>query len=268
MSKIQIYYFSGTGNTFFVVDRLAKYLRELGNTVDFTSCEKVEKIDCNYDIIGIAYPIHTSTAPKIFSEFIKKMPVVNNKPLFGIVTSGYMAGDVLNYESKGLIQKGYKPFLFRNIVLANNLHLPFLCPLKVTNKRVIDKRLIKIEEKIKEIAININNRNTDIRGNNLIGKLFGVLQRSCGEIHEIKNFKGFTCSDNCIKCRWCINNCPTKNIKISSGKITFDNNCLLCMRCYNFCPFNAIQVTTKTNNISKYQRYKGPKSLGHKTPFK
>lgn len=268
MSKIQIYYFSGTGNTFFVVDRLAKYLRGLGNIVNYTSCEKVERIECDYDILGIAHPIHTSTAPKIFSEFLKKIPTAADKPLFGIVTSGFMAGDVLNYESKSLIQKGYKPFLFRNIVVANNLHLPFLCPLKITKKKVIDKRLIKIEKKINKIAIKINNRNTDIRGNNFVGKLFGALQRSYGEIHEKKNFKGFTCSNSCIKCKWCINNCPTKNIKISNGKITFDNNCLLCMRCYNFCPYNAIQVTTKTNNISKYQRYKGLNSLGNKTQFK
>lgn len=240
MSRIQIYYFSGTGNTSLVVEMLAKYLRKLGNIVNFTSCEKVEVIDFNYDIVGIAYLIYTSSASKIFSEFLEKMPIVDNKPLFGIVTSGYMAGDILNYESKHLIQKGYKPFLFKNIVIANNLHLPFLCPLKVTKKSVIDKRLIKVENKINKIAININNRNTDIRGNNIIGKLFGVLQRTCGEIYEKKNFKGFICSDNCIKCKWCINNCPTRNIKISDAEITLDNNCLLCMRCYSFCPRNAI----------------------------
>lgn len=227
MSKIQIYYFSGTGNTFLVVEKLAKYLRKLGNVVNFTSCEKVERIESDCDIIGIAYPIHTSTAPKIFSEFLEKMPIVDNKPLFGIVTSGYMAGDVLNYESKILIQKGYNPFLFRNIVVANNLHLPFLCPLKVTKQSVINKRLIKIERKINKIAIDINNKNLDIRGNNILGNLFGYLQRRYGVIHEERNFKGFMCSDSCTKCKWCINNCPTKNIKISSGKIVFGNRCIL-----------------------------------------
>lgn len=268
MSKIQIYYFSGTGNTFYVLDRLAKRLRELGNTVNFTSCERVEKIDYECDIVGIAFPIHTSTAPKIFSEFLKKMPVVDNKPLFGIVTSGYMAGDVLKYETQCLIEKGYKPFLLRNIVIANNLHLPFLCPLKVTKQKVIDKRLIKIDKKISKIAINIDNKTIDIRGNNIIDIMFGVLQRSFGVVHEKKNFKGFTCSDDCIKCKWCVNNCPTKNIQICGDKIKFHNNCLLCMRCYNFCPCTAIQVTSKTRNSSKYKRYKGPRSLAHKTEFK
>lgn len=268
MSKIQIYYFSGTGNTFLVVNLLVKYLEELGNTVKLTSCENMEKVDEDYDILGIAYPIHTSTAPKIFLDFLKELPIVDNKYLFGIVTSGYMAGDVLSFESNILIEKGYKPFLFRNIVIANNLHLPVLCPLKVTKQKTIEERLVKIKINIKNIAIKINNKTVDIRGNNIIGKTFGVLQRTFGEIHEKKNFKGFSCSNNCTKCKWCINNCSTKNIELKDEKIFFNNKCILCMRCYNFCPVDAIQVTNKTNNTAKYKRYKGPKGLGSRTSFK
>ena len=90
-----------------------------------------------------------------------------------------------------LYHKTINPFLFRNIVVANNLHLPFLCPLKVTKQSVINKRLIKIERKINKIEIDINNKNLDIRGNNILGNLFGYLQRRYGVIHEERNFKGF-----------------------------------------------------------------------------
>ncbi len=267
MSKIQIYYFSGTGNTFLVIDKLAKCLRELGHTVEATSCEKTEIIDVSCDILGIAYPIHSSVAPKIFSEFIDKLPNENNKPLFGVVTSGYMAGDVLSYESKSIIKKGYKPILFRNIVVANNLHLPILCPLKVTKQQTIRKRLKRIDYQVKDIAMKIDKGIIDIRGNGSIGKIFGVSQRLVGRRHEKINFKGFTTSENCIKCEWCIRNCPTQNIMVKDKEITFGDNCILCMRCYNFCPKEAIQVTNKTKNIKKYKRYKGPIALGNKTSF-
>lgn len=267
MARIHIYYFSGTGNTFLVIDKLSKCLEILGHTVELTSCEKAENINLNCDILGIAYPIHTSLAPKIFSEFINKLQNGNGKQFFGIVTSGYMAGDVLSHESKSIIKKGYKPILFRNIVVANNLHLPILCPLKVTKQETIRKRLKRIDGQVKDIATKIDKGAMDIRGNGIIGKIFGVSQRLVGGSHEKINFKGFTTSENCIKCEWCIKNCPRKNIMLKDGEIVFGEDCILCMRCYNFCPRDAIQVTNKTNNIKKYKRYKGPRGLGNKTSF-
>ena len=91
-----------------------------------------------------------------------------------------MAGDVLSLEGRRLEGKGYFPFLYRNIIVGNNLHLPILCPLKVTKKEKIDNRLIRIDNQINDIVIKINNRTKDIRGNDLLGRLFGVLQRIFG----------------------------------------------------------------------------------------
>lgn len=82
--------------------------------------------------------------------------------------------------------------------------MPILCPLKVTKKHKIDKRLIRIDNQIDDIVTKINNRTKDIRGNDLIGRLFGVSQRSIGKIHEELNFKGFSSDEKCTKCKWCI----------------------------------------------------------------
>ena len=268
MSKINIYYFSGTGNTDFVVQKLKIHLEKLDNMVAIFSCENVQEITMDCDIVGIAFPIHTSHAPEIFSQFLDKFPQQTNMPLFGVVTSGYMAGDVLDYETKKLKQKGYKPFLLRNIVVANNMHLPYVCPLEVTPNKIIEKRLDKIEKKIVDISMKINNYIKDIRGNNLCGKIFGILQRSIGDMHEKNSFKGFSCSDSCVSCSWCVDNCPTNNITLGTKTVIFGESCILCMRCYNFCPLNAIQMTHKTENTKYYKRFKGIENKGHKTTFK
>lgn len=70
MKKIQIYYFSGTGNTAFVVKKLTKELESFGNAINVNSCESVDIIDKNMDIIGIVFPIHSSYAPKVFLELL------------------------------------------------------------------------------------------------------------------------------------------------------------------------------------------------------
>ncbi|NMM63060.1 4Fe-4S binding protein [Clostridium sp. P21] len=267
MSRIQIYYFSGTGNTAFIVNKIAEKLRLSGNEVNLSSCEECKSIDHDFDVLGIAFPIHSSYAPKVFSSFLDKLPNKNATPLFGIVTSGYMAGDVLSFEGKRLERKGYIPFLYRNIIVGNNLHLPILCPLKVTKKQEINKRLIKIDNQIEDIVKKIDNRSKDMRGNDLFGRLFGVLQRSIGKVHEELNFKGFSSDEKCTRCKWCIKSCPTNNIIFKDDKIVFENRCIICMRCYNFCPNKAIQMTNKTKNITKYIRYDGPEGLGIRTMF-
>lgn len=267
MSRIQIYYFSGTGNTALIVNKVSEGLRLLGNEVKANSCEEHKNINDDFDVLGIIFPIHSSYAPQVFSSFLDKLPNNEGTPLFGIVTSGYMAGDVLAFEGEKLEMKGYLPFLYRNIIVGNNLHLPIFCPLKVTKKQRIDKRLIIIESQIDDIVIKINNRTKDIRGNNLLGRVFGILQRNFGKVNEKLNFKGFISDEKCTKCTWCIKNCPTNNIVLKDDKIIFEDRCIICMRCYSFCPNKAIQMTNKTKNIAKYSRYDGPEGLGIRTRF-
>jgi NAD-dependent dihydropyrimidine dehydrogenase PreA subunit len=48
--------------------------------------------------------------------------------------------------------------------------------------------------------------------------------------------------DKCIDCGKCIKDCPTNNIKVEDGKITFSKNCICCVRCSFNCPTNAINI--------------------------
>lgn len=280
MSKIQIYYFSGTGNTAFVVNKITERLKALGNDVDAKSCEENTRLNKEFDILGIAFPIHSSFAPKIFSDFLDKLPQKENTPFFAVVTSGYMAGDVVKTLERKLKEKGYIPFLYRNIVVGNNLHLPVFCPLKVTKQDKLDKRLNRINKKVEDIVKRIDKlcesedsksfigEKKEIRGNGIIGKIFGLTQRRVGKIHEKINFKGFNTDEKCTKCQWCIKNCPTNNIVMNNGKVLFGDACIICMRCYNFCPKEAINMTKRTKNTKKYIRYNGPENLGYKSKFR
>ncbi len=266
MKKIKIFYFSGTGNTYYIINRLAKQLISYGNIVDIVSCESNDTDVSEYDMVGIAFPIHTSKAPVTMERFLENI-ASNDIPLFGIVTSGYMAGDVLYHYHKKFIALGYKPFLYQNFVVGNNLHLPYLSPLKVLNEKIKPKRIIKLQKSIIYTANNIDQEIVSLKGKDIFSKVFGIIQRSVGKYHERVNFKGFHSDISCTKCMWCINNCPTKNIYIKEDTVTFKNDCIICMRCYNFCPVNSIQCTKHTENKNKYQRYSGIQSLKHKTDF-
>ena len=132
MMKINIYYFSGTGNTAWVVQRLAKLLTALGDEVTAASCEQIAASGVDLaacDVMGIAFPIHSSFVPPIFYDFLQGLSPGAGKPLFAVTTAGYWAGDMAWYGVKPLEAKGYQPFLLSNVLMGNNLHLPVLSPL-------------------------------------------------------------------------------------------------------------------------------------------
>ncbi len=259
--KICIFYFSGTGNTAWAVNKLAEKLNLLNYEVKVISCESQpnisEEIDI-CDILGIAFPIHSSYAPSPFQDFIEKLPKSIDKPLIALTTAGYTAGDVLWYTLKPLKNKGYIPMVFSNIIIGNNMHLPKLSPLPVTKSHKLHKKLEKAERKIDKMAYYITKDILHIEGINLFGRILGILQRSIAKNFKSFAFKGFYSDETCIKCGWCIKNCPTQNIQEDSNGVKFLDKCIICMRCYSFCPKHSIQMTEKTKNIKKYKRYTGP----------
>jgi ferredoxin/flavodoxin len=261
MQNITIFYFSGTGNTAWAVNTLSEKLKDLGFDVTLLSCEKdVDPAAAiqNCDIAGFAFPIHASFAPRNVQDFLEQVPVVSEKPIIGLTTAGYAAGDVLIYSLRPLRKKGYTPAVFCNIIVGNNMHLPGLSPLPVTVPDKLEKNLVKAEKKIDKMAGLIKEGETHIEGGNPFARLLGIIQRATSESFEKRAFKGFYADESCIECGWCVRNCPVENIEMTGGSVVFHDRCIICMRCYSYCPEHAVQLSEKTKNETKYKRYKGP----------
>lgn len=262
IARVNIYYFSGTGNTAWMVQRLTERLTDLGDEVTAVSCEQVaasavEPAAC--DVMGIAFPVHASFAPLVFRDFLDGLPPGEGKPLFALTTAGYAAGDTAWYAAQPLASKGYEPFLLANVMMANNLHLPLLSPLPVGSPEEMPHKLEKASRKIDELTELIHQRRPYVEGVDLPGRLLGIAQRGVAESFKSLAFKGFFADEGCTRCGWCVRHCPVHNIKMADKNgVKFLDNCILCMRCYSFCPAQAIQATEQTKNVEKYRRYRGP----------
>jgi ferredoxin/flavodoxin len=259
--KIDIYYFSGTGNTAWVVRRLAERLTELGDEVVTASCERVAGSDVDpaaCDVMGIAFPVHASFAPALVRDFVAELPPAAKKPLFAVTTAGYAAGDTAWYAVRRLRARGYEPFVLANVLVANNLRLPVLSPLPIPSSEEVADKLEQASRRIARLAGWIHRRERHVEGAGLFGRLLGVSQRLSVELFEALAFKGFFADETCTRCGWCVNHCPTHNIEMTDNGVEFLDHCMMCMRCYSFCPAQAIQATEKTRNVQKYRRYGGP----------
>ncbi len=77
--KIAIFYFSGTGNTWWVTEKIRTKLIEKENQVDVYSIERndlewnilIPNILKSKDLIGIGYPLYSSNIPGIMKSWIK-----------------------------------------------------------------------------------------------------------------------------------------------------------------------------------------------------
>ncbi len=263
--NIHIIYFSGTGNTAWVVKKLKERLSTLGDEVTATSCEDITPdatMLAACDILGLAFPTHSSFAPVVFRDFIQNLPPAQGMPLFALTTAGYWAGDTTWHTVKPLRAKGYRPFLLGNIIMGNNLHLPLLSPLPVSAPKQMSRRRERAEHKIAQLAAWIHQQKPHRDGLDPFGRLLGIGQRWIADTFESLAFQGFYTDETCKRCGWCVQHCPVQNIEMTKDGIKFLDKCMLCMRCYSFCPEHAIQSTAATKNVKRYRRYAGPEGKG------
>lgn len=238
---IGIFYFSGTGNTEIVANLLENEFKNRGFEVEIIRIEDILKektqVDIEkYDMVGMGYPVHAFNAPRIFFDFIKKLPRAKNKKTFIFKTSGdpmLNAGATVMVRNR-LKSKGYDVFYEKLMVMPSNVLVRYCDDLVKQLYLVAANRVKKLVNDVISGKINLQKNGIFLRtftrvfsgGESLGARFFG---------------KGLEVSEFCILCSKCINNCPTGNISISEkNKIKFGWNCILCMRCIYNCPQRAI----------------------------
>ena len=78
MKKASIFYFSGTGNTWWVSEIFARVFNEKGISASAYSIEKISgsragRIIDESDLVGFGFPTHGSDLPFIMKEFFQKL---------------------------------------------------------------------------------------------------------------------------------------------------------------------------------------------------
>lgn len=265
---ICIFYFSGTGNTWWASNKLAEELTNKGRTVEVHSIElldieKTSELIEDAEIIVLGYPIYGSCIPQPMKSFIDKMPNPTKTKKVGIFcTQMEFSGDGAWYYHKNLDNKGYDIKWTYHFKLPSNICLK-VWPLPYsTDKTKLNKIFNKCETKIENAADDIATSAPSYKGAGVGSLLLGLMQRPIFKALIKRPFKSpyKVDSEKCVKCMRCIQICPEGNIRLVDGKITFGTNCALCMRCYNYCPKTAITAYGFSHKENKLT-YKGPEGF-------
>lgn len=238
VDSISLYYFSGTGNT----EKIAlSFYRILRKSVSVCSVFRMEdhlhgnsRPVLQNSVVGILFPVHFHTMPRIVHEFIKNASFAPYTRVFLILVSsdnGYMNRTALLSATHMIEKKQARVFLH------------YILPMP---KNIIRKHPAYVSKKLDEIAqIKIRSLSARILQLKENKMSFSIIHKISFFLSYYTNFiskkfgRRLTVSQKCTSCGLCIRNCPARNISMDLG-IKFHNNCTLCLRCIYYCPEHAI----------------------------
>lgn len=251
--KTIIYYFSATGNSFFVAKRLSTLLH--ADIISMGALISQTEIQTEAEAIGLVFPVYYAASPVIVTDFVRKIKEVEKKYIFTAITFGGGIGDALKQCKKSLKTKNGR------ISLAYGIHLPQNGFYKKSENHeklneVAIIRCKQIADKVKAGKKGVYHHSLLIEG--LIKVINPVIfqplvkstLRMASGLHKEKNLEklihftdnGFRSNDKCNSCGICSKVCPVSNINIVDGKPEWQHKCENCLACYHWCPNHAIEV--------------------------
>ncbi len=263
-TDITIFYFSGTGNTWWVATELVRQFENKGRRAQALSIETVTTAEAAALLdgtgpIGFGYPIHGSDLPLPMKDFISALPPAQGKKAFAFCTQWLWSGDGAALGASMLAEKGFvvpwgEHFLMPNNVTVSLISLPY-----TNDPQRLQGVLNRAREKATLFTNYILAEAPMMRGFGQVSTFLGSLQRVPFRrvYHRLQNDIAVD-HENCIECGECVRLCPVGNLYDEGENIATKGNCILCLRCYNFCPVAAITHMGRPHLHSRGEPYKGP----------
>jgi flavodoxin/ferredoxin len=274
MDKIEIYYFSGTGNTLVVARDLAN--KTCGKLINVASLIEKEIIISDATIIGIVFPVHyiwNGGIPLVINNFIKKIKNINTKYIFGICIYGMFHGDTIKTLRKivkaqgGNLSAGFSVKMPYNYITwsgsllpinsdkQQDMYIKWKSKLDIIYEYVINKKSGRFETTadiflsltdLLDIRIKIGKPHYQVKA--------GFLKPTDLPFEKILPLmdKSFTYDEKCNGCGICSQICPARNIKLPENKPLWQHHCEQCFACLQWCPKEAIQFGNKTVDGKRY----------------
>ena len=251
-----IVFFSGTGNSHFVADRLAELLSEKCPT-ELRGEMLYDPMKCRLSAIGEkrimwVFPTYSWGVPPVISRFISEVNFTGAQAVTHIMvtTCGDDIGQAASQWRKLIGRRKWISGAAYSVTMPNTYVL--MSGFDVDSPELADSKLEHAPERIDEIAERIKN---NIEGDLVTKGAWPRLKTSIIYPY-FKKFcmspKPFKSNGRCIGCGTCSRSCPMDNITMEEGRPKWHDRCALCLRCYHICPCDAIEYGKATKDKGQY----------------
>ncbi len=232
-----IYYFSGTGNSRYVAQRLAEALGE-------TLCDMAsDPIEDRSERTGFVMPVYYWGIPNLVLDFLKNFKIKEKSYVYLIFTCGGSTGAAGKMFEKAIGRKCDAQFS----VLMPDTWTPMF---DVSDKAKMESILDAAEPVIGSIIDKVKTRE---KGDFNRHKGFTPLTPLVYPSYKRQTTRKFTVSEACIGCGLCEKLCPSGIIRLENGKpLWTSDKCVFCLGCLHRCPEFAIQFGGKTKKHGQF----------------
>jgi len=243
LKKGLIVYFSGTGNTKFIVNLFQESFEKKQIACDCYDALEAKELKGDYDFLVIAAPIYAELYPKLFLKALQEKLSFNKIPCLAVSTqaaetttpafvdAAKVLGDKISiqYANRITLPNNFYTFMFKKTSSSEHTRLKSLA----VNKA--DQMIEAFLAGKKYIPKTKKNRY-------YLAKLAYWATYALYAPFAVKNVS--IDQNKCTKCKLCEKNCPTQSVSIEK-QACLASSCILCQRCLNSCPVNAFLYKKK-----------------------
>ncbi len=249
-----IFYFSGTGNSYYVARETARKLGE--RLVSISSEMSSGKMEFPYDLkeneaIGFVFPVYAWSPPKMVTEFIERLKLsdARRRYVFAAAVCGDEAGNSMKLLERSFGKAGLELNSAFSVTMPNNYIVLF----DVDSKEVEQKKLEAADKTIEKIVETATGRKSGIYQIHK-GPLPGVKTALFGTLFNryAISTKNFYSDDKCTGCGICEKVCCCGSITVDDGKPKWGSACTQCLACLHYCPVKAIQISKASGSKGRY----------------
>ncbi len=263
---IPLFFFSGTGNTWWVSQRLAEVLsargfRAAAHSIEQVTPEEAAGLIGQAAIVGLGFPVYGSDAPRIFHDFLRSLPArAAEKPVLGYVTQMGWSGDGINFLYRPLLVRGYRLRWAVEFNMPNNICLDVFPVPYYSDYPRFEPQLARARAKVEKLADRVARDEGWRQNSGPLSAASAWLQRAPYRlIHGWGQRFWSVDAERCTACGLCARQCPAGNIQLKDSLPIYQGNCVYCMRCFNYCPELAVLYGTRANRrAARVPPFKGP----------
>lgn len=258
-----VFYFTGTGNSLWVADLLAK---ELGEPL-VSIAEALKKNDdaLTYGLrqderILFVYPVHSWGPAVPVLQFISRLTFTGyaGQAVYSVSTCGDECGYADRRIRKALAKRSIPLTACYSVQMPNNYIL--LPGFSVDSPEVEKEKLDKAPQRVFAIleALKSEVGASPIHSDASLYHTGSFPLLKSGVVYPLFiNFaigkNAFYATDACISCGLCARICPTETITCSeAGKPQWADTCVQCLACIHRCPARAIEYGKETRKKGRY----------------